>query len=218
MQPPTNLSQPPGSQLDDWPSDEALLFGLSCGVWGAGRALVRRYQHRVYGLALTVVGNPDRAEEIAHETFLRAWRDARRYDRERASVSTWLLTITRDLARGSLRRKRAGPFDAASLIAAADRPNGTLRDGCDNETRQARAGVSNLPAEQGRALVLAAIYGYTAREISEAESIPLDTARARLRSSMAMMRSHVRGAAALKGNGRTTSPSRRCSHSPCRTT
>ncbi len=189
-------------QLEDWPSDEALLSGLAGGVWGAGRALVRRHQHRVYGLALSIVRDPNRAEEIAHETFIRAWRDAGAHKPERASESTWLLTITRDLAHASHRRRRARPADdAATLISAGERAEGSRTIVfADYEAFRARTAVSHLPVEQRRALVLAAIYGYTAREISEAEAIPLDTARARLRSGIAMARSHLGRAVTVTGN------------------
>jgi RNA polymerase sigma factor (sigma-70 family) len=190
MQPPLQLALSPLSQLDDWPSDEALLSGMAGGVWGAGRALVRRYQRRVYGLALSIVGDRHRAEEIAHETFIRAWRDAGTHKPERASVSLWLLTITRDLAHGSLRRK-VRPADVETTLKSADeRARGwSNAESADEETVRAMTALSHLPVEQRRALVLAAIYGYSAREISEAESIPLDTAKARLRSGIEMMRS-----------------------------
>lgn len=194
------LSEPLRHETEDWPSDEALLSGLSGGVWGAGRALVRRHQRRVYGLALSIMGDPHQAEEIAHETFLRAWRDARSYEPERASVSTWLLTITRDLARSSPERNRGRPVDAATLIPMSQRDDRSTRTESTNDFLRERAGLSELPVEQGRALVLAAIYGYTAREISEMDSIPLDTAKARLRSGLAMLRARLGHAPAAHEN------------------
>ena len=57
-------------------SDEALLAGMAVGDERAGVAFVRRYQRRVYGLALSMVGDPTLAEDIAQEALLRAWRHA----------------------------------------------------------------------------------------------------------------------------------------------
>jgi RNA polymerase sigma-70 factor (ECF subfamily) len=54
-------------------SDEALLAGLAAGDREAAATFVRRFQRRVYGLALTVVGDPGTAEEVAQEAFVRAW-------------------------------------------------------------------------------------------------------------------------------------------------
>jgi DNA-directed RNA polymerase specialized sigma24 family protein len=56
----------------DGPSDEALLAGLASGDPDEAAAFVRRFQSRVYGLALTMLRDPDRAEEAAQETFVRA--------------------------------------------------------------------------------------------------------------------------------------------------
>jgi RNA polymerase sigma-70 factor (ECF subfamily) len=48
--------------------------------------------------------------------------------------------------------------------------------------------LASLPAEQSRALVLAAVYGYTAAEISEVESVPLGTAKTRIRRGLIKLR------------------------------
>jgi RNA polymerase sigma-70 factor (ECF subfamily) len=73
-------------------SDEILLAGMAGGDQDAAAAFVRRYQARVYGLALTVVRSPALAEEVAQEAFLKAWRHAGTYDARRGRVATWLLT------------------------------------------------------------------------------------------------------------------------------
>jgi RNA polymerase sigma-70 factor (ECF subfamily) len=57
-------------------SDELLLAGLASGEPEPAAAFVRRFQARVYGLALTIVGDPQAAEDIAQETLIRAWRGA----------------------------------------------------------------------------------------------------------------------------------------------
>ena len=58
-----------------------------------------------------------------------------------------------------------------------------------DETARVRAVLRVLPDEQRRALLLASFYGLSAREISEAESIPLGTAKSRIRSSLIKVRS-----------------------------
>jgi RNA polymerase sigma-70 factor (ECF subfamily) len=57
-----------------------------------------------------------------------------------------------------------------------------------DDWRRVREAVAELPGEQRRAL-LAAVYGRTAREISEAEGIPLGTAKTRIRAAMLKLRS-----------------------------
>jgi RNA polymerase sigma-70 factor (ECF subfamily) len=172
-----------------WPSsDEALVAGLAAGDAGAATAFVRRFQARVFGLALTMVGNPAIAEEIAQEAFARAWRHAGAYDARRGRVATWLLSITRNLAIDHLRARRSEPLDPA-LIDDAERTLWTAGARAaggegDLEAAALRDSLAELPGEQRRALLLASLYGYTAREIGEIEGVPLGTAKTRIRTAM----------------------------------
>ena len=173
-------------------ADHALLLGLGRGDPEAGRAFVHRYQRRAYGLARSVMGDPTQAEEIAQEALIRAWRNAGSYDARIGSVSSWLLTITRNLAIDALRKKSAQPTDPSAALffdvpAPCAEPVDTaiIADGTD----RVRAALRLLPDEQRRALLLAAFYGLSAREISEAESIPLGTAKSRIRSGLRKVRS-----------------------------
>lgn len=169
-------------------SDEALVAGLAAGDQGAATAFVRRFQARVFGLAVTMVGDRAVAEEIAQEAFTRAWRHAGAYDARRGRVTTWLLSITRNLAIDHLRAKRTEPLDPdaigdaeRAMWATAARSAATPADG---ETDELREMLGDLPGEQRRALLLAALFGYTAREIGAIEQIPLGTAKTRIRAAM----------------------------------
>ncbi len=86
-------------------SDEALLAGFASGDPTAEAAFVRRFQRRLFGLAVTMVGE-DEAADVAQEAFVRAWRHAGAFDPRRGSVATWLSTITRNLALDHLRARR----------------------------------------------------------------------------------------------------------------
>jgi Sigma-70 region 2 len=61
-------------------SDESLLAGLASSDPDSSASFVRRFQGRVYGLAVGIVGDPSVAEEVAQETFLRAWRHASTFE------------------------------------------------------------------------------------------------------------------------------------------
>jgi RNA polymerase sigma factor (sigma-70 family) len=182
-------------------SDEALLAGVAAGDADAMTALVRRYQRRVYGLARTVLGEAGAAEDVAQEAFVRMWRHAEAYDPRRAAVATWLLTITRNLAVDALRMRRAEPTDPAVLVdwsppsAEAGPLDAVL---LDEDVRRVRAAIGALPLEQRTALVRAAYLGQTAREIGAYESIPLGTAKTRIRTAMLKLRD------ALAPEGRAT--------------
>lgn len=172
-------------------SDDALLAGLALGDEGCAVTFTRRYQRRVFGLALAMTGDPGTAEDVAQEALLRVWRHAPVFDPRRASVATWVLTITRNLAIDALRLRRATPIDPGDfadlgLVATTSGPEeaAMAADGMPS----LRAALATLPVEQRRALVLAAVYGRTAAEIGQHEGIPVGTAKTRVRTAMMKVR------------------------------
>jgi RNA polymerase sigma factor (sigma-70 family) len=171
-------------------SDESLLAGLGSGDPEVSAAFVRRFQGRVFGLAMTIVGEAGMAEEVAQEAFIRAWRHAGAFDPTRGRVVTWILAIARNAALDALRQRRHIPMDPASipgwLSGPSDDPEerGVLAD----DARRLREAIALLPAEQRRAVLLAGFYGRTAREIGEIEGVPLGTAKTRIRTAMARLR------------------------------
>ncbi len=130
------------------------------------------------------------AEDVAQLTFERAWRHAQIYDSRRGSVATWLTTIAHNLAVDAVRARRSEPMASEDLDALLDAVTETPEQWAlaDEASSQLRAAVARLPREQARALVMAGIYGLTARQIAEREGIPLGTAKTRVRAAMAKLR------------------------------
>jgi RNA polymerase sigma-70 factor (ECF subfamily) len=172
-------------------SDDTLVAGMAAGDAEAASAFVRRFQRRVFGLARTIVFDDRAAEDVAQEAFLRAWRHAAAYDPRRGSVIGWLLTITRNLAIDSVRVRRPAALDPMMLMLfdheSTDRGPADLAQ-LDDDTSRLRAALARLPEEQGRAIVLAGLLGYTAREVGEIEDIPLGTAKTRIRTALQRLR------------------------------
>jgi RNA polymerase sigma-70 factor (ECF subfamily) len=171
-------------------SDDALLAGTGSGDSGAALAFVRRFQSHVYGVALAITGDPGAAEDVAQQSFLRAWMRASTFDPGRGNVRAWLTAITRHTAIDALRLRRPEPVDPADLIRLLgpvdQQPEVmTIRIERQSELRQA---IRQLPLEQGRALVMAGVYRMTAQEVAETEGIPLGTAKSRIRSAMIKLR------------------------------
>lgn len=165
-------------------SDDLLLAGLTAGDAELSVAFVRRFQGPVFGVALTVLGDPTLAEDVAQQAFERAWRHAALFDPRRGAVSTWLTAITHNLAVDAARARRVIPVDPLELddVLTGDTPEGSAI--AAESADELRAAIRALPAEQGRALVLAAFRGMTAREVAESEGIPLGTAKTRIRAAM----------------------------------
>jgi RNA polymerase sigma factor (sigma-70 family) len=175
-------------------SDESLLAGLASGDPESAAAFVRRFQARVFGLALTIVRDRDSAQDVAQETFIRAWRHAAAYDSRRGRVATWLLRIARNTAIEAARFRRYQPMDPGAMVELAISSNDMgpeERSVMLEDSKRLRDAIAALPHEQARALVLAAFYGRTALEISESEGIPLGTAKTRIRAAMLRLRAKL---------------------------
>ena len=179
------------SSYDDETTDEALLSGVAVGDDRAVLAFVRRYQRRLFGLALGIVGDPGMAEDVAQEAFIRILRHAAVYDVRRGSVATWTLTITRNLAIDALRVRRGvptAPEDRVFLSLISDKRSPDDAAVMSESVKHAHVALSALPVDQRRAIVLAVMYGRTVAEVATLESIPLGTAKSRIRLGLAKLR------------------------------
>jgi RNA polymerase sigma-70 factor (ECF subfamily) len=175
-------------------SDDGLLAGMAAGDPQAAAEFVRRYQARVFGLVLAIVGVPAVAEEVAQEAFVRAWRFAAGFDPRRGSVTGWLLTIARNAAIDAVRLIQERPYDPQVISALlSDAPTGVWAQPDQfAETQRLASALAALPAEQVVAVVLASVYGLTAQEIADRESIPLGTAKTRIRLGLARLRDQLK--------------------------
>jgi RNA polymerase sigma factor (sigma-70 family) len=172
-------------------SDDAVLEGMAAGDDAATAVFVRRFQRRVFGLALAVTGDEGTAAEVAQDAFVRAWTHAASFDPRRGSVTTWLLAITRNLAVDALRAMRSVPMDPEVLLALLPPSGGSGPEGAavaTDDARRVRVALDALPPEQRRAVVLARFSGLTAAEIGEREGVPVGTAKTRIRSGLVRLR------------------------------
>jgi RNA polymerase sigma factor (sigma-70 family) len=178
-----------GTVSDELP-DETLLAGLGAGDADLALAFVRRFQRIVFGVAISVIGNPAAAEDVAQQTFEQAWRHAQVYDSRRGSVRTWLTTIAHNLAVDVLRARTSAPVDPddlpALLTAVTETPERVAV--ANDRAAGLRRQLGRLPAPQARAVAMAGIYGMTARQIADAEAVPLGTAKTRIRDGMQKLR------------------------------
>lgn len=175
-------------------ADEALLAGIAVGDEDAARTFVRRYQHRVYGLAVTIVGDRQLAEDVAQEVFLRVWRHAGAFDARRGGAATWVLAVTRNAAIDAIRVRRPVMLDPGVILALVgpgaeagpDQPEEAAVT--DDDLHRVRDLLALLPAEQRSAVVLATYLGWTAAEVAEHDDIPLGTAKTRIRTGLRKVR------------------------------
>jgi RNA polymerase sigma-70 factor (ECF subfamily) len=127
------------SRLAGDAADAELLLLVADGDHGASlRRLYRRYERRLYGFGLRLLGDSGLAEELVQETWVRLWQSAGRFDPDRGTVRAFLFTIARRVAvdlwrRPSTRSLGTEYEDVDAVEAAADQVllSVTVRDAMD---------------------------------------------------------------------------------------
>jgi len=171
-------------------SDENLMLRVGQGDRDAFDEIVRRYGSKMVNLGYQLTGDRELAQDIAQETFFRAYRSASSY-RTISKFSTWLYTIAINLCRNEIRRRK---FRMYSLEEMAEREEDErVRIDIADETRKpdreverrelaglVRRAIAGLPPNFRIALVLRDIQGLTYDEIGEILGLPEGTVKSRI--------------------------------------
>ena len=154
-------------------------------------ALYDRYSPIVYAVALRVLGDTARAEDVMQEIFMRLWRKPQLFDGTRGSMGAWLAVVTRNRAIDSLRRhKPETPIENVVLTAAENLEDSTERNLIASRVR---ALLQEMPMEQRNAMDLAFFQGLSHAEIAQKTGEPLGTVKTRIRSALIKIRKELAG-------------------------
>src|SRR4029079_18541015 len=115
---------------------------------GAFGQLFRHFAPKIKGY-LVKLGAGAQAEELTQEVMLTVWRKAASFDRNQASVSTWLFTIARNRRIDAVRKERRPALDPEDPMLVPDAPRAPDEQllARDREARVAEA-IKTLPPEQ----------------------------------------------------------------------
>jgi RNA polymerase sigma-70 factor, ECF subfamily len=155
---------------------------LRAGDARAFEELVALHQHRVFGVALRMLGSAAEAEDAAQEAFVRAHRSLPEF-RGDAKLSTWLYTIVSRLCLTRLRAgdRRAVRHGEETLLRLADQRGGPDADAERVELEVAlHRAIAELPEERRAVVVLRDLEGLSYEEIAETLDVELNTVRSRL--------------------------------------
>jgi len=136
----------------------------------------------------------DAAEELMQDVMLTLWRRAEMFDRNRASVSTWLFTVARNRRVDVLRREYRPQVDAndPALVGNAAPPAADERLEADQAERRLRQALATLPAEQAEMVRQSYFRDRSHSVIAEEMRLPLGTVKSRLRLALARLRSALK--------------------------
>ncbi len=197
---PAASERPPGPAESEGPEpdDASLVRRCLKDDPEAFRILVGRYQADVYSTALRLLARPEDAEDMAQETFLRAFRALRRYDSTRP-FGAWLHTIASRLCIDHHRRNRArmisltqpeegsaGEERTIELEDPADRPEETAER--SELARRLEALVLELPPDSRAAILLRHQQDLPYEEIARVLGVPLGTVKARIHRARIMLK------------------------------
>jgi RNA polymerase sigma-70 factor (ECF subfamily) len=157
------------------------------GDVAAFAAIVERWQDPLVALAYRFCHDRSRAEDMAQEAFVRAFRALGQWRRE-AAFSTWLFALATNVYRAELRRRRA---PLVSLDDVAD-PAGSLDVAAEHEASDRRAAVRRalhaLPARYRDALVLFYFHEMDVERAAASLGVPEGTVKARLSRGRELLR------------------------------
>jgi RNA polymerase sigma-70 factor (ECF subfamily) len=165
-----------------------LIERFKAGDPDATREIYREYAGAVYTVARSIVRDPDLADDVVQQTFVKAWRAAHRFEGTR-QLAPWLYSIARntavDLLRSELQPTRGGH---EAEVDVAEQPDTFERTW---ETFEIRRAIDALPPDEREVVKRSHLSGFTHQQIAEQLEIPIGTVKSR------SGRAHKRLAAAL---------------------
>src|SRR5689334_18821402 len=176
----------------------AFLPAVARGDVSAFEALYDRYSSTIYALLLRILANADDAQEVLHETFVKAWTSAKMFDAVRGSEVAWLISIARSRGIDRLRSRRIRyerEDEAGREISIhssfVENTTGADRAIQSEESTAVRGALAELPEAQRIALELAYFEGLSQSEIAQKLSEPLGTIKTRMQLGMKKLRERL---------------------------
>ena len=171
-------------------SESTLVTAAKAGDYDAFEQLVNRYEHKIYRLGLNITGNPEDAEDVLQETFLKAFENLARF-REDSRFYTWIVRIGVNQALMKLRKRRTDkavslddPIEEGGEVIPRDfadwKPNPEQLLG-RTETREIlERAIRNLPESFRTVFQLRDVDGLSTEETAQMLGLTISAVKARL--------------------------------------
>ncbi len=188
----------PSERRTAWmePGEEAgLVLAAQGGDPAAFTAIVRHYQRPIHRLAYGLTRNASDADDLAQETFVRAWQALARF-RVGEPLYPWLSRICVNLAFSLYRRRRRRPEEPMETLIEAGRQFGVDDDPSEHAARRERdarlaAAFEELSPDHQAVLVLRAVEDLSYEEIAGTLGIPPGTVMSRLSRARAELKARL---------------------------
>lgn len=176
------------------PADALILAIARSQDRDAFAVLFEQFAPRVKGHLVRLGASAPQAEELAQEVLVTVWRKAALFDPSRASASTWIFRIARNLRLDALRRDTAAAAFEPDLTEAPEPPDTpeTVELARQRDDRVRRA-LADLTPDQANVLRLSFFQDCPHSEIAETLGLPLGTVKSRIRLALARLRAALEG-------------------------
>jgi RNA polymerase sigma-70 factor (ECF subfamily) len=179
-------------------TDEELLAAYQQGDTGAFELLLRRHRAPLFSFLVRMLGDREKAEDLAQEAFLRIVKGAQAWE-HRARFQTWLFTIARNLCVDASRRDRfrradsldqTGPDDEPAMVESI--PGREIDPSRGAQSARLRPllqkALLGLPSEQREVFILREQAGVPFKEIAEMVGVNENTVKSRMRYALEGLR------------------------------
>ncbi|MET8943360.1 ECF RNA polymerase sigma factor SigK [Streptomyces sp. NPDC004542] len=180
-----------GTNPSSEPDLQELMGRVALGDEEAFASVYDAVAGSVLGVARAVLRDQAQSEEVAQEVLVEVWRTAPRYRSDRGTVVNWILTLAHRRAVDRVRSVEAAAardHKAALLDRTPEFDEVTEQVEARLEREQVRRCLRTLTEIQRQAVTLAYYRGLTQRQVAEALTLPLGTAKTRLRDGLIRMR------------------------------
>jgi RNA polymerase sigma-70 factor (ECF subfamily) len=148
-----------------------------------------QHARTVHKVAMAVLNDHARAQDVVQDVFLRLWRRPEAFDARRGALGPFLRVMARSRAL-DIRRELQAAHRMSDRLRLATEPLAVPADSGDaTEREDIRRALRGLPAGQREALVLTYWGGLTAEELARHADVPLGTAKSRVRLGVMRLRS-----------------------------
>lgn len=164
---------------------EPLLPRVARGEADAVQACIERYSPLVWSLARKLSRDVTALEDLVQEIFIEIWKNAGRFDAQKASEPTWIAVIARRRVIDRQRRHTRGPdLETVEESSASSVDPGFSAVDAGDEARRAHEVLALLRPEHRRLILMSVVEGLTHQEIATTTGIPLGTVKSHIRRGL----------------------------------
>jgi RNA polymerase sigma-70 factor (ECF subfamily) len=162
---------------------------------GAFSRAYAQHARGVHAVAMSVLGDQARAQDVVQDVFLRLWRRPEAFDLRRGALGPYLRVMARSRALDVRREHRASERIVDRLRVRTERIEASPDTRLAPERHDLRTALRELPDGQREAVVLTYWAGLTAEEVARHAGVPLGTAKSRVRLGVMRLRATYAAAA-----------------------